>query len=158
MMEKTQDELSEIRERHENIVLMYGGEPWDESCVEDGEQAHMDREALLRLIDTQPPQTPAQGMRERIADKIRDLDIDNMDAEQIADALLPLCSGEWRGIEPADIDTIGWLYSPAKNLHSHPFSERWKGDDIRVSRPRDWTWATMIIPLKVPAPPAAQEG
>jgi len=29
---------------------MYGGEPWDESCVEDGEQAHIDRGDLLSII------------------------------------------------------------------------------------------------------------
>lgn len=51
MSEETDKErIAEIRARHEELVIMYGGEPWDESCVEDGEKAHMDREFLLSLI------------------------------------------------------------------------------------------------------------
>lgn len=47
----TPEQIAEIRKRHEELVIMYGGEPWDDSCIEDGEQAHMDRNTLLLRIE-----------------------------------------------------------------------------------------------------------
>lgn len=46
-------DIEAIRKRHDDLCIMYGGEPWDESCVEDGEQAHMDRGVLLEVLSTQ---------------------------------------------------------------------------------------------------------
>jgi hypothetical protein len=43
--------ISAIRQRHAQIVTSYGDEPWDENCIEDGEQAHLDREYLLSVCD-----------------------------------------------------------------------------------------------------------
>lgn len=42
--------VGRIRTRHDQIVTNYGGEPWDDSCIEDGEQAHMDRGNLLAIV------------------------------------------------------------------------------------------------------------
>ena len=47
----TPAEIEEVRERHMEITHNYGDEPWADSCVEDGEQAHKDRGLLLRAYD-----------------------------------------------------------------------------------------------------------
>lgn len=46
----TSGAVGRIRTRHDQIVTDYGGEPWDDSCIEDGEQAHMDRGNLLAIV------------------------------------------------------------------------------------------------------------
>ena len=43
-------DLEAIRKRHEHVVTCYGDEPWTPECIEDGEQAHADRGALIDAL------------------------------------------------------------------------------------------------------------
>lgn len=57
-------------------------------------------------------------------------------------------SAEWQPIETADSEKLALLYTPAWRLWDDPTD---KPIDIRVAKPRDWTWATHWLPI--PDPP-----
>jgi len=65
-------------------------------------------------------------------------------------AMVPaLPTQEWQDISTAHPSREVWLFTPGRRLGPQC------SDDIRFGCPRDWTWATMWMPVQLPAPPVA---
>lgn len=96
----SEEKIAKIESRHNDLCIMYGGEPWDESCVEDGEQAHMDRAALLAHVRAQRPavtreQIAGEILRSRFEYAPGNIELsnncdDDIEALKAADAILAL--------------------------------------------------------------------
>lgn len=178
----SEEKIAKIESRHNDLCIMYGGEPWDESCVEDGEQAHMDRAALLAHVRAQRPavtreQIAGEILRSRFEYAPGNIELsnncdDDIEALKAADAILALSAhlspqgaGErgWRPISEASQDGTHYLLAMTIHNKSHNtvpircgyFSDRkcfWMVDGMSIAEEN----ITHFMPL--PAPPQAPEG